>query len=183
MAQQLRPYQRHEIYRLLAEGKMTQKEIAERYGVTPQAISHLSIQEAARIQTIREDFENEFAGMWIANKKARIAELENDASVAGRLVEYFTDQILTPTSSTPIGASGSTPTPSTAPHGSARGAYGASSADADNANVVNQLIRTRERVMRSAAEEMGAIPSKVQITVNPVQVDYTLNGVEPENDV
>ncbi len=83
----LRGYRQLALIRDLAEGKATQAALAEKYGVTGQAIYTFSKRNADRIRQVREDFENEVAGLWIANKTARIAEYQADADLCSELVE------------------------------------------------------------------------------------------------
>lgn len=67
------PHQKLQLLHELADGKMTQPQLAEKYGVTPQRIYGISQQNKEQIEAIKADYENAFAGLWIAKKENRIA--------------------------------------------------------------------------------------------------------------
>lgn len=75
----LRAHEKFQLKRELAEGKHTQRELADKYDVTQQAISAFAKTHRNAIEEIRADFENEFAGLWSAKKKNRLAALEEMA--------------------------------------------------------------------------------------------------------
>lgn len=59
--------------RALAAGEHSQRELGERYGVTQQAISSFAQRHAERIADMVGKLDDEFAGLWVAQKSARIA--------------------------------------------------------------------------------------------------------------
>jgi len=69
----------------LAAGGQTQVELADKYSVTQQAISDFARRERDMIDAIRDDFANEFAGLWIARKEARLAAYERDVDDVERV--------------------------------------------------------------------------------------------------
>jgi len=79
--------------RQLAEGGLTQTELGERYGVTQQAISDFARRERDMINAIRNDLDNQYAGLWIANKEARLAAYERDVDDVERVEG---DDVVTP---------------------------------------------------------------------------------------
>lgn len=62
----------------LANGEKTQQELAEQFGVTQGRISQVKKKYAEDIAEIQANAEDEFAGLWIARKAARLAELQAD---------------------------------------------------------------------------------------------------------
>jgi predicted transcriptional regulator len=77
-----RPIRGHlarQLCRDLAVGNVSQSQLAEKYGVGPSAISYHAKKNAEEIAAIKADIENEFAGMWIAQKQSRVAEYQSDA--------------------------------------------------------------------------------------------------------
>lgn len=62
----------------LAAGSKHQSELAKQYGVTEGRISQIKSENIDRIEAIRANAENEFSGLWIADRKNRIAEYESD---------------------------------------------------------------------------------------------------------
>lgn len=67
------------LIRLLAVGEMTQDELAEEFGVTQPAIAQFKKRNRDEIEHVKANLEDEFAGLWIARKKDRVAELEDVA--------------------------------------------------------------------------------------------------------
>jgi hypothetical protein len=67
------------LIRLLAVGELTQAELAEEFGVTQPSIAAFKKRNLAEIQHVKANLEDEFAGLWIARKKDRVAELEDIA--------------------------------------------------------------------------------------------------------
>lgn len=76
-----RGHRKLSILRDLASQTMTQSVIAEKYGITQGAVSLFSRApaNAAAIAEMRKDLEDKFAGMWIAQKDARIAAYQQMA--------------------------------------------------------------------------------------------------------
>lgn len=77
--EQIRGHRKLDLIRLLAVGEWTQEELAERFGVTQPAISLFKKRYAVEITQVKENLEDQFAGLWIARKEARVAELEDVA--------------------------------------------------------------------------------------------------------
>jgi hypothetical protein len=123
----------------LARGERTVTELAARYGVTHGAISRFRDRYPAEIAEIKADIENEFAGLWIAQKLARLAEYAAD-------VEMINDAI---------------------------GAALDAGTEIDAA-----LLAAKHRALRSVAEELGQLPTKIQMQVDTVtRVHYTVEGM------
>ncbi len=76
---------RPKLIRELAEGTKTQEQLAEEYGTTRVSIANFKKRHLTAIEEQKRDFENEFAALWIANKAARLAVLQDD-------VEQLTEQ-------------------------------------------------------------------------------------------
>lgn len=64
------------LIRDLAAGEETQTQLAGKYGVTQGAISQFASRHAVEIERVVGKLDDEFAGLWIANKAARIAEYQ-----------------------------------------------------------------------------------------------------------
>lgn len=67
---------RLKLMRDLAAGEHSQTDLARRYGVTQPAISQFAQRHAERIADVASRLDDEFAGLWVAEKAARIAELQ-----------------------------------------------------------------------------------------------------------
>ena len=72
---------------LLAEGDHTQQQIADMFGVSQARISQLNREHADRIQQMRDDADNEFAGLWVAHKKNRLANYQEDLDAIEAAIE------------------------------------------------------------------------------------------------
>jgi hypothetical protein len=55
-----------------------ERTLAEEYGVSQPSIHEFKQRHAHQIAAARDDIENHLAGLWIANKLDRLAELEDD---------------------------------------------------------------------------------------------------------
>lgn len=76
-----RGYVKLEVMRLLAAGELSQTQIAEKYGVSPAAMTQFKQRNAEGIEEIRvamvRGVGDELAGLWIAKKANRISEYQN----------------------------------------------------------------------------------------------------------
>lgn len=95
-AAKLTPGDRRAIVRLLAAGEVKRIDIARQFGVSATYITTFAKERAREIEAVRADLDNEFAGLWIADKAARIAATEEDhqRSLDGRNADHF-EQIRT----------------------------------------------------------------------------------------
>ena len=73
-----RGWVRYKLIRQLAEGLKSNIQLAEEHGCTATAISQFKGRHLTDIEEQARDFENEFAALWIANKAARLALLQDD---------------------------------------------------------------------------------------------------------
>lgn len=73
-----RGHRKQLILRDLAEGKMTYGKIAEKFGISVSRVSDIARWPASReiIEAMRQDLEDQFAGLWVAKKQNRIADYE-----------------------------------------------------------------------------------------------------------
>jgi hypothetical protein len=74
-----RGWVKHKLIHEIARDEKSTSQLAEEYGVTPSAISQFKTRHRTQIDEVKADIENEFAGLWIAQKKARLAEYQHDA--------------------------------------------------------------------------------------------------------
>ncbi len=71
-----RPGTRRRVMTELARGEKTQQQIADEYGVAKSSITEFKQRHRDQIDEIARDIENEFAGLWIADKLNRLDELQ-----------------------------------------------------------------------------------------------------------
>jgi hypothetical protein len=126
-----RGYVKDRLMRELAIGDKTMTALAKEYGVTTGRISQFNKEFETRIMQIRENLADEFAGLWIADKRARLAELEEMADRIGP------------------------------------------SRDPNKMRLVKELLK-------QAAEELGQIPTKANVTIDQHRITYAVEGVDPE---
>jgi hypothetical protein len=79
-----RAWERRTLCRELALGEVTKAALGRKYGVTGQAISAFAKRYAAEIDAIRAQLDDEFAGLWIASKEARLAQYQDDYEASER---------------------------------------------------------------------------------------------------
>lgn len=70
-----RPGRRRKLQRELARGEKTMRELAREYGVDHKAITKFRDRHEAVIEDMRQAIDDEFAGLWIAQKSERLAEM------------------------------------------------------------------------------------------------------------
>lgn len=84
----LRGWVKYSLVDDLVEGIKTYEALAVKYDVSPQRIGQFKKQNEELIEERRKNAADEFAGMWIAKKKNRIAAYEADVD---RIDEYDPD--------------------------------------------------------------------------------------------
>jgi len=143
--------------RLLAERK-TQAEVAREFGCSQSTVSDFAKRYADKIAEVAADIENEFAGLWIAEKKNRVSELESQAEMLRQLIH---DEVNRP-EQTGFTADGEVL--ETGP----------------DSEKVARLSRRLEGTLRAVAEELGQLPSRVAMVLGDEKGKYTINGVDIE---
>jgi hypothetical protein len=78
------------LVRELALGVASERELAEQFGVSGPAIHQFKRTHAEQIESARLDIENEFSVLWIANKAARLAELQEDVEQINEALDQVT---------------------------------------------------------------------------------------------
>lgn len=84
-----RPANRIMLSRDLASGTHSHGQLAEKWGVARQSIGEFADRHAAEIAEIAADIQNELAGLWIADRKRMLAELQGDADMLQRLANAY----------------------------------------------------------------------------------------------
>jgi hypothetical protein len=147
---------RLQVMRLLALGELSQSQIGAQFGVTQQSVSEFAQRYATEIAEIRANLADEFAGLWIAKKVNRLAMYEEIAQQALK------------------------PTPKVTPAGKVV-------RDVDPATGTVETImeidgRLAAQVAKQAAEEMGQLPTRLQVSGEMnTTTTYRVEGVAPED--
>jgi len=85
----LRGHRLARLLRELAEADKPQSALARKYGVSQPRISQINTEHRERIEAIRADIDNEFAGLWIADKSNRLEYYQADLeSINEKLAEF-----------------------------------------------------------------------------------------------
>lgn len=71
-----RGWVRHRLIRELALGEKRNMDLAAEYGVSSTSITNFKNRYAFEIEEVRNNLADEYAGLWVARKKERIAELQ-----------------------------------------------------------------------------------------------------------
>ena len=146
------PWIRRAIMVQLATGNKTQEAIAREYGADGSAITAFKKRHADEIQAIRDNAMDEFTGIAIAEKAARLAAYED------------------------ILRKCMTPTPKMA------GKEYVHDPKNPGEIVYEINAKEAMKALRQVAEELGHLPSRIVLAGGlEVKTNYTLNGVDPEN--
>jgi transcriptional regulator with XRE-family HTH domain len=76
-----RPDQR-ELQRGLATRELTRSQLARKFGVSTSYVSQFARKYAAEVAAIQRDLDNEFAGLWIAQKELRLTAYQQEYELA-----------------------------------------------------------------------------------------------------
>jgi hypothetical protein len=121
---------------LMAPGD-SQAALAKKYGVSGAAMTKFKQRHAEEIAAVAADADNEFAGILIAQKAYRLRMLEEIVETA------------------------MTPQPKVAANGNIVTRY---NSDGEPEEVMEVQLGEARQALRAAADELGQIPQRVQIT-------------------
>lgn len=83
-SRRLSTFDRRELTRALAAGEVARADLARRFGVSRSYITQFAKMYATDITMIKDQLDDEFAGLWIARKANRVlAHQEDYAAAAG----------------------------------------------------------------------------------------------------
>lgn len=146
---------KRKLVRELALGEENQSQLAERYDVTPSAISLFAKRNRDEIEAVRANIDDEFAGLLIAQKAHRLGVLEHLLDVA------------------------LTPTPKVAPSGRVVYVEKSDGAPEMITEIAGDLAA---KVIKQAAEEMGQLPNRITLGGNVnVHTSYQVEGIDPRD--
>lgn len=146
---------RRQVVRDLALSGKTQDELAEKYGVSQQAVSQFKARNAEEIAAVAAAADDEFAGILIAQKQNRLAAYQE-------LVEKALE-----------------PTPKVTPAGKLIKLV---DEDGSEKVVMEVDVRAAATVLKQAAEEMGQLPTRLQVSGDmQTTTTYRIEGVDPSD--
>lgn len=153
------------LIRELAEGRRTVPELAKKYGVTDGGIRRFRDRHIEEVEHVKANLEDEFAGLLYAKKAARLAEYEHDIETANGEIANALDGRL----SEVIKLRGEQ-------HDDATHEM---EVVADVSDAVARLWRGKHRALRSIAEELGQLPSRVVVSTDDgAKVRHIVEGVD-----
>ncbi|MEU1554326.1 hypothetical protein ABZ517_16605 [Streptomyces scabiei] len=85
-----RPGIRRKLIHELARAEKTQQQLADEYGVAKSSITEFKQRHVDHIREVAQNLEDEFAGLWIAQKIDRLAEMQDmyeDTTLTPRQIE------------------------------------------------------------------------------------------------
>lgn len=150
---------RRQVIRLLAAEEISRSEIARRYDVTSGAITQFADKHAEEIKAVRQAMDDEFAGILIAQKANRLAAY-------GELYEIAT-----------------TPTPKISANGKTVEVFEVDEEGETMISTVMEVdVRAAATVLKQAAEEMGQLPTRLQVSGDmQTTTTYRIEGVDPSD--
>ena len=154
---------RHAIIGALARGDETNKAIADRFDVTPAAISKFADAHALEIANYQATLESGINAVWIADKESRLAEYADDVD---QINAMFDEDVVTAIEQW-IAAEDDP---------ELRQAWGERIAQCALRDF--GLFAHKHRALRNAAEEMGHLPSRTQVEHSGAVATYRVEGVD-----
>lgn len=152
---------RAQLIRMLAQGDRTRAQLARYFDCDRSSITEFADRWKQEIETAKADIENEFADLWIADKRARLAEYQDDIArihtMQDRLGEIWAELRQGPDV--------------------AKQEVLMAEAEALSADAV-QWARVKQAALRAAADELGQIPAKMQLMVDQSVTHVVIEGVD-----
>ena len=154
------PFLKRKLILALAHQQGRKADLAGEFGISPSTLTRFIARHKEEIEAVRAGTEQRMTDLWIADKGARMAAYQRDVDVVEAEIESVV-----------------------ADRSSQDGDVFPGEGDArlvDTSDQLGRLMRAKHRALRQAAEELGQIPSKVQINVGGERVKHVLEGVDIE---
>jgi hypothetical protein len=144
----------------LASAEASGATLAHALGVNHSSVYTFARRHAGEIADVRADLEREFVALWIADKRNRLAEYQQDVEdvndVVGRAMEPAQPKELDPLDPGDLAAR--------------EEAFGGSD--------IPNWLRVKHAALKAAAEELGQIPNRVQMDLTGTVLTYELVGAD-----
>jgi len=139
--------ERMALIRLLALGEKNAAELARERDVTASGIRAFARRYADEIEAVRTNIRDEYAGLWIAQKRERLTAYQQNAELITREIEALADGRVT------------------VHGGESDGEEADDGADSlgDISGAIGRLTRAYDRALRSVAEELGQLPTRMLV--------------------
>lgn len=154
------PPTRLKLMRWLAEGR-DHKELARVLGVTVNGIRKFRERHLEQIQQIADNMADEFAGILYVQKSQRLIAYQQTIDDCDRTLDELRR----------------------AGRVAKLDEEGAEIGSEDISDALARLERTRHRAIRSMAEELGQLPSRMALVVESGKLRHEIVGIDPEKDL
>jgi hypothetical protein len=155
----------------IAQGEMKPGQLCTMYDLSMKALRDFTKDNEYEIGLVRQDNENEFAGMWITSKRNRLAETEEVVNRANtqleawdELIAQIEDAIRDPENAHPRWVM------------AARALMGGRG---DVRSPAPELMKVVLKALRQGAEELGDL--KQDVSLHATHLNYTIEGVDPKD--
>lgn len=156
-----RGWRRQWLIRQLATGEFSKNELARIMRAHRQSIRDFEIKHQAEIESMIRQIDQEFAGLWVAEKVNRLAEYQQDVEDANEIIAGELGDPTAPPQVDPLDPGGleseqAEPAPSAAP----------------------TWVRIKHAALKAVAEELGQIPNRVRMDIGGQVATYRIEGVD-----
>ena len=142
----------------IAKGEKSESALARELDCHRQSIRDFKARHAAEIEKAVRDIEDQFVGLWVADKVNRLAEYQQDIEDANVVISEELDGALASPEIDPLDPGGD-----------------------EGGGPIERAplwIRLKHQALRAAAEELGQIPNRVRLDVAGRVVTYAVEGVD-----
>lgn len=143
-----RPHVRLQLIKQLAAGDQTRAALARLHGVSGEAIRQFADRHAPRITELQGKLDDEFAGLWVADKANRLAHYQQQIEDVAAILEAEPE----------------------IDEGKASRGAGVNVSTAE-------LMRVQASALRAIADELGQIPARMQVE-HSGSLAIQINGVD-----
>ena len=180
-----RPWNRVRVIADLAEGAMTQAEIGAKYGVTQGAVSQFLDRNRDEIESKRRHLNDQFHGLWIADKVARVGVLQQQAEGAEVLMAMALELVKEAARrGVRVGEllEGA--------EGDGDGAAGSDlvKLETEQDKVANtaltnylKLQKSQREAMRNVAEELAQLPNRPTVQIQTERIEHVYVGIDMDD--
>lgn len=143
----------------LAKGDLSVYELGRVMNCRRQNVERFAERHRTEIEEAVRRLEDEFVGLWVADKANRLAEYQQDIEDANEIISGEMGDAGQPVEPDPLDPGdidGEDPAPSSAP----------------------VWVGIKQRALRAVAEELGQIPNRVRMDVGGQIATYRIEGVD-----
>lgn len=180
-----RPWNRVRVIADLAEGTMTQAEIGRKYGVTQSSVSEFADRHHAEVESKRAHLADEFHGMWIADKRARVAVLQQQVEGAELLMAMALELVR---EAARRGVKVGELLESAEDEGAALSGAELAKLETEQDKVANtalgnylKLGKGQREAMRNVAEELAQLPNRPTVQIQTERIEHVYVGIDMDD--